>query len=320
MLEEFKQQQPIAYKIIKNSLDNKHYVHAYLIETNGYDKGLQFATVLAKLILCPNYINGQVVCENCHQCKLIDDSNYPELSVINPDGSWIKKEQLTELQEEFTKKSLIGNKKVYIINKAEKLNINSANTILKFLEEPPNDVIAILITKNKFQLLETIVSRCQIISLNGQVDFGKDANTCYKIGQLLTDDENEYINFIENEKNDQKINNVVHFFELYEKKHKKIIPYLNEYWFKYFSDKESFDLALLIAVYFYKDVLNYKINNEIEIFNDYEDVICQTANLNEIKNIISKINIINENRKFLENNANMNLLMDRIIIELEEGV
>ena len=76
----------------------------------------------------------------------------------------------------------------------------------------------------------------------------------------------------------------------------------------------------MIGVYFYKDVLNYKINNDIEIFNDYEDTICQIADLNEVTEIIRKINIISENRKFLDNNANLNLLIDKIIIELEEGV
>ena len=76
----------------------------------------------------------------------------------------------------------------------------------------------------------------------------------------------------------------------------------------------------MIGVYFYKDVLNYKINNNIEIFNDYEDTICQIADLNEVTEIIHKINIISENRKFLDNNANLNLLIDKIIIELEEGV
>ncbi len=320
MLEKFKDQQPVAYRIVKNSLDNNYNAHAYLIETNGYDKGLQFVTIFAKLLLCPNYNNGQPVCENCVQCKMIDDNNYPELRIINPDGNWIKKEQLTELQEEFTKKSLIGNKKVYIINKAEKLNINSANTILKFLEEPPESIVAILVTKNKFQLLDTIVSRCQIISLNGQADFNQYTTTCSKIGQLLTDDESEYLNFIDNDSNDQRINNVVRFFDLYEKKHKKVLLYLNEYWFNHFNDKELLNQALMISVYFYKDILNYKINNDIEIFNDYEDVIAKIADLNEVSEVIHKINVINENRKFLDNNANMNLLMDKIIIELEEGV
>ena len=60
---------------------------------------------------------------------------------------------------------MLDNKLIYIIDPAEKLNPASANTILKFLEEPPEGIVAILITENKYNVLETIVSRCQCLSL-----------------------------------------------------------------------------------------------------------------------------------------------------------
>ena len=258
MLEQFETKQPIAYKIINNTLNKKHFAHAYLIETNGSDDGFVFALTLAKLILCPK--DGQVNCDNCNQCQMIDNGNFPELKIINPDGNWIKKEQLIELQEEFKKKSLIGNKKIYIINKAEKLNINASNTILKFLEEPSEGIIAILITNNIYQLLETIISRCQIISLNGNNDFLNNKTTFEKIGQLLTVTKEEFEVFINDENKKNKISTILKFINYYEKNHKKVLLYMNEYWFNQFNDKESISQAILIIIYFYKDVLNYKIN------------------------------------------------------------
>lgn len=319
MLEEFKQNQPIAYKIISNTLNNKRYTHAYLIETNGYVDGFKLVMNFAKLLLCPNYNNGQPNCQNCVQCQMIDDGNFTELKVINPDGNWIKKEQLIELQEEFNKKSIIGNKKIYIINKAEKLNINSANTILKFLEEPQEGIIAILVTNNLYQLLETIISRCQIISLNGQANLLENKNTLQKIGRLVTDTEEDYQKFIEDEMNKENITNILKFINYYEKNHKKVLLYMNNYWFNYFPDKENISWAILIVIYFYKDVLNYKINCPVEIFDDYLEEIEKIANLNIVESLIRKIKILNENRNYLDNNANLNLLMDRIIIEMEEG-
>ena len=314
MLEQYQNSQPIAYQIIKNTLSKKHFAHAYLIETNGYDKGFDFALTFAKLLLCP-YED----CINCMQCQMIDDNNFPELKIINPDGNGIKKEQLTELQEEFNKKSIVGNKKVYIINKAEKLNINSANTILKFLEEPQEGIIAILITNNIYQLLDTIISRCQIISLNGQVDL-ENKNTFNKVGQLLTDNNEDYNNFINDENNKEKLEVLLKFIKYYENNHKKILLYMNDYWFNYFNDKQEMSKYILIMIYFYKDVLNYKIGCDIEIFNDYLELIIDIANKNIVDNLVNKINIINEHRTYLDYNANLNLLMDKIIIELESGV
>ena len=54
---------------------------------------------------------------------------------------------------------------IYVIKEADKLNDSSGNTILKFLEEPEEDIIAILLTTNRYKIIETILSRCQIISL-----------------------------------------------------------------------------------------------------------------------------------------------------------
>lgn len=319
MLEDFEKIQPIAYKTLKNIINKQHFVHAYLIETNGYDEANKFIMTFAKMLLCPKY-GGQVDCKNCIQCQMIDDGNFPELKIINPDGSWIKKEQLTELQEEFSKKSIIGNKKVYIINKADKLNVNSANTILKFLEEPPEGIIAILTTDNIYQLLDTIVSRCQIISLNGQADFYNNKSTFEKTGQLLTNNEIDYQKYLIDANNRKKMQAILKFIDFYETYHKKILLHMQDYWFNYFSDKEMINDALLIVIYFYKDILNWKINCDVLIFNDYLEQIEKIANNNSIKDLINKIIIINENRNFLENNANLNLLMDKIIIDLEEGV
>ncbi len=314
MLEQYQNSQPIAYKIIKNTLSKKHFAHAYLIETNGYDKSFDFALTFAKLLLCP-YED----CINCMQCQMIDDNNFPELKIINPDGNGIKKEQLTELQEEFNKKSIVGNKKVYIINKAEKLNINSANTILKFLEEPQEGIIAILVTNNIYQLLDTIISRCQIISLNGQVDL-ENKGTFNKIGQLLTDNNEDYNNFINDESNKEKLEALLKFIKYYENNHKKILLYMNDYWFNYFNDKQEMSKYILLTIYFYKDVLNYKIGCNVEIFDEYLDFILDISNKNTVDNLVNKINIINEYRTYLDYNANLNLLMDKIIIELESGV
>lgn len=318
MINLFETEQPISSKIVKNSINKNHYAHAYIIETNGYEKGFDFALNFAKLLLCPNYKDGQAKCENCNQCKMIETENYPELKIINPDGSWIKKEQLIELQEEFNKKSIIGNRKVYIINKADKLNDSSSNTILKFLEEPEEGIIAILVTNNIYQLLETIISRCQVISLNGQSQKGN--NLIEKLGLLLNDNETDYEIFINDENNIEKINSVIKFIKYIENNGLKSIVYTNDYFFQYFNDKENISWAIIIMIYFYKDILNYKIGNNIELFLEYEEEIKNISEKNTVDNLLNKINKLNENRKNIEYNANLSLLIDRIIIELEEGV
>ena len=71
---------------------------------------------------------------------------------------------------------------IYIIKEAEKLNDASGNTILKFLEEPEEDIVAFLLTTNRYKIIETILSRCQIISIK---DDSRNLNLSDNIIEML---------------------------------------------------------------------------------------------------------------------------------------
>lgn len=154
--------------VINNIIKFNRISHSYLIEMEDTDDNFKSVLSFIKLILCKTESKNKndLNCGKCNICKLIDDNSYPDLKVIEPDGNWIKKGQLLNLQSEYQNKSLLDNKRVYVIRNAEKLNDSSANTILKFLEEPEDNIIAILLTNNRYKVLDTILSRCQILTLN----------------------------------------------------------------------------------------------------------------------------------------------------------
>ena len=161
-MEDVKNIQKHFFEYVENSIiNNKKVSHAYLIETKGYKNYQHVIIELIKIILTIDKKEE----EKERIYGLIDSNNYPDLKYIYPDGVYVKKEQLLQLENQYMKKSMLDNKLIYVIDPADKLNQSSANTILKFLEEPPEDVVAILITENKYNVLETIVSRCQILSL-----------------------------------------------------------------------------------------------------------------------------------------------------------
>jgi len=149
---------------INNVIRNKKISHAYLIELDNYESDIVYVYNFIKMILC-NLEYDELDKSNNKIIKLIDDGNYPDITVISTDNTVIKKTDILDLQKEFSNKSLYDNKKIYIIYSAEKLNNYSANTILKFLEEPEDNIIAFLLTDNRFNILDTIISRCQILSL-----------------------------------------------------------------------------------------------------------------------------------------------------------
>ena len=146
------------------------------------------------MILC-NTSFDKVLTDYSILSDQIDNNNYPDLKVIEPIGNSIRKSQLTELQDDFSNTSLINGKRIYIIKNAEKLNSSSANTILKFLEEPVDNVIAILITTNRYKVIKTILSRCQILSLKEEklnFDYNDDFIDFLK---LLLNPKNLFLNY-----------------------------------------------------------------------------------------------------------------------------
>lgn len=147
-------------KVIKNGKVS----HAYLVEIDDFDDDSKYLFDFIKMILCE--CSYQELVNNKDKIiSLIDSNNYPDIKIIEPDGNWIKKGQLLDLQKEYSNKSLFGKKRIYIIKNAEKLNLSSANTMLKFLEEPEEDIVAFLVTDNRYHVLDTILSRCQILNL-----------------------------------------------------------------------------------------------------------------------------------------------------------
>ena len=315
MLDDFIGEQYVAVKILKNSIKNNKLVHAYLFETNEYDKSDLFIYAFIKSLLCPNNFFAYKKCNDCNICKQISDGNYPEIKVINPDGLWIKKDQLDELQFEFNKKAVIGDKKIYIINEAEKMNSQASNSILKFLEEPVPNVIAILVTNNVYQLLDTIISRCQVISLKKNID--KNKNEIELISNLLIDDQNKRLDFINEEKSIDFIKFIKNFILYYENNKIDTLLYTDKMWFSEINDKEKNIFAYGVILLFYKDVLNIKINRNIEIFSDDIDNLSKISKNRSINEIINIINIIISTKNKIRNNVNLNLLMDNFILQLE---
>ena len=299
MLDEYIEEQKIAYKVLKNAVMKDKCSHAYLFETNGYIKKEKFALAFAKYVLCPNKYSNNQKCVNCTQCDNIDKNIFSEIKIISPDKDslWIKKEQLVELQNEFKTKSLLANKKIYIITDATKLNTSSANSILKFLEEPADNIIAILLADNIHQLLDTIVSRCQIVSL---VNKKTKENLLESLISVKLDNLEEI-----------KENTINYINEL-EKNKKEMILFNKKYFHNYIKEKNELIASFEIMILYYKEAINLKLNLDNEIIDNVNNILLN----NTIEELNKKIKIITDLKKNIYVNANTNLLLDKLVIEL----
>ena len=161
------QEQP--KKILKNALQNSSVAHAYLFHGQESIGKKQIAIELAKSLNCASPIKGDA-CDECISCRKIENRIHPDFFFIEPIKNTptareavIKIEAIRELQRKLAFHPYEGKVKAAIIDNADLMNLQAANSFLKTLEEPPSATILILISSNPFKLLPTLISRCQTI-------------------------------------------------------------------------------------------------------------------------------------------------------------
>ena len=136
------------YKLLVNNITNSRFSHAYLINGNFNTPLLDISFFITKCILCSNKDINDTICPTCQ--KIISKKYDDLLSLIVIDGNkeTIGKEDVLKIEDRFTKTSIEKNLNfVYIINCVENMTKEAINALLKYLEEPNENVYAILTTK-----------------------------------------------------------------------------------------------------------------------------------------------------------------------------
>ena len=148
--------------IVKRALANNTLAHAYLFSGEAGIGKKMTALALAAAVNCTE-AGPDGGCGVCPACRKIATAGHPDVHILVPDGDEIKIDQIRQIQADLSLKPFEGAKKVLIMDGAESMNPASSNAFLKTLEEPPGDVLIILVTSMPQSLLPTIRSRCQEI-------------------------------------------------------------------------------------------------------------------------------------------------------------
>jgi DNA polymerase-3 subunit delta' len=156
------QEGPIA--VLQSAIEKKRVPHAFLFYgAEGIGKRTT-ALIFAKALNCKE--GGADPCDTCTSCRKIDSGNHPDVLIIEPEGQFIKVADIKELQERLRFLPLEGARRVVIIDDAERMNVTSANSLLKTLEEPSASNVFVLVSSRPHLLPMTILSRCQRLRFN----------------------------------------------------------------------------------------------------------------------------------------------------------
>ncbi len=325
--EQLEQYQPTVVKMLANSIEKGRVAHAYLFEGQRGTGKKEVSLLFAKSLFCMNRL-GYKPCNECRNCRRIDSGNHPDVHFIEPDGQSIKKGQIEALQEEFSKTGVESNQKLYIIEHADKMTANAANSLLKFLEEPRPGTTAILLTEQYHRMLTTIISRCQVLSFKPLpptvlANYLKEQQIPLHLALLAAHVTNNREEALELSRDDwfaQARKIVLQLYEALNKNDLQAFFMIHEKWVPHFQEKQQIDLGLDLLLYLYKDIMYLQLGEpEKVIYRDRMNDLQQWTLTCSQKRIIESMSIILQAKARLNTNMNLHLLMEQLILNLKGG-
>ncbi len=282
--------------ILKESVKKGNILHSYLFVGNEGIGKFHFAKEFAKMILC-FYKNG---CNQCKSCKEFDTENHPDFLVVEPEGNTIKVEQIRQMISKIIEKPIISDKKVYIVNDSDKMTEEAQNTLLKTLEEPPENIIIILIAEKEEKILSTIKSRCTKITFQ-PIEQDKLKEILKKQYQYENISEHLLTFFNGSIK---KALNVKEKKEVYEQIEKMVLGIKQMNKIGMLNQKNNIDKEEIINILEYMNLLFWEQSTQVDI--------------KERESAVKSILIIEETKKRIQSNCNFDMTVDNMLMQLWE--
>ena len=149
---------------LENALKYKKISHAYLFQGERLSGKRMIADIFARALQCE--AAGDRPCNQCRSCKQALNGNHPDIIYVEHDKSTVISVDniRTQINGDIAIKPYSSAYKIYIVDEAEKMNIQAQNALLKTLEEPPEYAVIMLLSTRAEAMLPTILSRC--VTLN----------------------------------------------------------------------------------------------------------------------------------------------------------
>ena len=315
--------QPDILELFARTVAHERLGHAYLFEGARGTGKKDLSKWLASSIFCEHPEQGNP-CMNCRSCHRIEAGDLPDLIEVEPDGQSIKVDQIRDLIAEFSKSAVEGSKKVYIVDEAEKMTVNAANSLLTFLEEPGSGTYLFLLTTVKESILPTIRSRCQIIHfqpLQRQVMMKLLLSEGIKkvdaeLLSVVTNDLSEAKELAEDESFHILKERTWRWFQLLTAKNPMSFPYVQMNIMEHVKGKSQGLFCLDLLLYHYRDLLYLKFGDEEAIVQkslliDYQKINMASLELNAVT---SQIENILKGKQALQANVQLQGILENIAI------
>ena len=313
---------------LENAIASGKISHAYII--NGErSSGKEFiANVFAMALQCEK--GGIDPCQECHSCKQAISKNQPDIIYVTHEKpNTISVDDIRrQVKDDVDIKPYASPYKIYIIDEAEKMNVQAQNALLKTIEEPPAYVVILLLTTNADSFLPTINSRCITLDLKAvpnekiksylmehcQIpDYQAEVCTAFaqgNVGKAIKLASSESFNEIKNSA--LQLIRRLKEIDLYEMM--EAVKQISEYKLEI---NDYFDIMMI----WYRDVLLYKATADVNhlVFRDEIYDIKKSASKSSYEGIEQILEALEKAKVRLNANVNFDLVIELLLLTIKEN-
>lgn len=306
--------------IVKNTIN-----HAYIINGEKSSGKFLLANAFATAIQCETKTGKP--CMQCKSCKMAITNNHPDIiKVTHEKPNLISIDEIrSQLVNDVYIKPYCSEKKIYIIDEAEKMNVQAQNALLKTLEEPPSYAVILIVTNNMTAFLDTIISRCVTLNIRpvetekikrvliDQVELPDYRASTYaafargNVGKAINLSMNEdFLNL------KMMITGILRNID--ETGIQKITDFIN----KLAEIKDEYEEILNLIMLWYRDVAIYKATKVKKnvVFQEEMDSIKRISYQLSFEGIEKIMKVIEETRKKIKANVSFELAMEILLVEI----
>ena len=312
----------------QNAISVDKVSHAYILNGEEGCGKMMLAEAFSAALQCEK--GGGNPCMECHSCKQAAGRNQPDIRYVTHEKpNTIRVEDIRrQINDDIILKPYASKYKIYIVDEAEKMNVNAQNALLKTIEEPPGYAMLILLTTNADGLLPTILSRCVRFDLKpvsdeklrkfliediGIVDYQADVCVAFaqgNVGKAIALSSSENFNEMKN----AVLNLIKRLDDINLNELSAEIKKITEYKLQI---QDYFDLMMV----WYRDVLLYKATADANrlIFQDEIYNIKKAASQSSYGGIQEILAGLEKAKKRLRANVNFELLLELLLLTIKEN-
>lgn len=313
---------------LQNAIKTDKVSHAYILDGPDMSGKKMIADAFSMTLECEK--KGTEPCMECHSCKQALGKNQPDIIYLQHEKpNTISVDDIrSQINNDIGVKPYSSPYKVYIVDEAEKMNVQAQNALLKTIEEPPAYAVILLLTNNAEIFLPTVLSRCVRLSLkavpdekikaylmeNYEVpDYKADVCVAFaqgNVGKAIELAESEDFNEIKNSA--LQLIKRLDDIELYEMT--EAVKQISNYKLKI---NDYFDLIMI----WYRDVLLYKATADVNklIFKEEVYEIKKEASRSSYGGIENILEALEKAKIRLNANVNFDLVIELLLLTIKEN-